>query len=126
MSEEEAAFWQDARYRQGCADFDRADFYAAHDAWEDLWRESVGPERDFLQGLILFAVALHHFGNANLRGAHSRYRIACELLSSYPDRYGGIDLGALRQGMSRVLGDVESEPSDASLQGPFLPRLIRL
>jgi predicted metal-dependent hydrolase len=49
--------------------FNASDWYAAHDAFEELWHQSQGQDRDFLHGLIQISVAEHHLSNGNRRGA---------------------------------------------------------
>jgi len=104
----------DPRFHDGVALFNARDFYGAHDAWESLWLERFGEEKDFLQGLILCAVALHHAGRRNWNGARSRYRLARERLEPYPSPYWGVDLrNFLRRmngSMHRIL--TEKEPPD--------------
>ena len=41
-----------------------------------MWTEYRGDSRKFYQGLIQAAVALHHFGNGNIRGAKKLYSAA--------------------------------------------------
>ena len=59
----------DPHYLEGIAYFNACDFFERHESWEELWTEYQGPSRKFYQGLIQAAVALHHFGNGNIRGA---------------------------------------------------------
>ena len=61
----------DERFRHGIAHFNRKEFYDAHEVWEDVWRDSSGAEKKFLQGLIQVAVAFHHRSTGNLVGARS-------------------------------------------------------
>ena len=58
---------------------------------EELWHETQGEARNFIQGLIQVATALHHFQNSNLKGARLLYQSFTELLAPYPDRYMGMD-----------------------------------
>ena len=58
----------DTQYRAGIELFNKCEFFEAHDVWEELWSEYRGEDRTFYQGLIQVAVALHHFGNGNIRG----------------------------------------------------------
>lgn len=44
----------------GRAAFNRGQFFAAHERWEDAWRTAAGPPRTILQGLIQIAAGLHH------------------------------------------------------------------
>jgi hypothetical protein len=106
----------DLRYREGIRAFNEGDYYAAHDAWEPLWLERFGEEKDFLQGLILCAVALHHYERGNWNGARSRFRLALEKLEKYPAAYGGIDLlnfvRRMRGALHRLLTEDTPPPLD--------------
>jgi predicted metal-dependent hydrolase len=75
--------------------FNDAEFFEAHETWEDVWRAAVPPEKLFLQGLIQVAVAFHHHSKGNLAGARSLLERAHRNLSGYPDNFGGIRLAAL-------------------------------
>ncbi len=44
-------------------------FFEVHEVLEDQWKLESGEVRLFLQGLIQIAVAFHHLGNRNFRGA---------------------------------------------------------
>lgn len=44
-------------------------FFEVHEVLEDQWKQEEGEVRRFLQGLIQIAVAFHHLGNCNFRGA---------------------------------------------------------
>jgi uncharacterized protein len=45
----------DARWTRGIDAFNAGEFFAAHEIWEALWLESVGPEKQLLQGLVQVA-----------------------------------------------------------------------
>lgn len=89
------------KYAQGIALFNAGEFFDAHEALEDVWRESSGPEKPFLQGLIQIAVALHHYSTGNLVGARSLLARGARQLNHYPDAYGRIDLGKLRAALGQ-------------------------
>ncbi|RIK83126.1 MAG: DUF309 domain-containing protein [Planctomycetota bacterium] len=86
--------WMDALYRRGIQCFNECEFFEAHEAWEELWTEYRGPGRRYLQGLIQAAVALHHFGNGNIRGARKVYGTSRAYLDEYRPAYKGLDLDA--------------------------------
>jgi uncharacterized protein len=77
----------DPRFLEGVGLFNDRNFYKAHDPWESLWLERFGEEKDFIQGLILSTVALHHYSRGNFGGARSRFRLALDKLEKYPDLY---------------------------------------
>ncbi|HXW99622.1 MAG TPA: DUF309 domain-containing protein [Candidatus Acidoferrales bacterium] len=87
------SFWP--HYEHGIALFNRADFFAAHEELEQVWRAAPPAERRFLQGLIQVAVALHHHSTGNLAGCRSVLGRACRNLAAYPSKHGGLDLAAL-------------------------------
>jgi uncharacterized protein len=59
----------DARLEPGLAAFDRGEFFAAHELWEDVWRGLAGDDRLIVQGLIQIAVGLHHLQGGRMRPA---------------------------------------------------------
>ncbi|MBI2470995.1 MAG: DUF309 domain-containing protein [Planctomycetes bacterium] len=49
--------------------FNEGNFFEAHETWEDQWRGiEKSPEKYFIQGLIMTAVALHHYKRKNYTG----------------------------------------------------------
>lgn len=79
-------------YLRGIEYFNECDFFEAHEAWEDLWSECRDDSRKFYQGLIQAAVALHHFGNGNVRGAKKLYHSSSRYLEPYCPVHIGLDL----------------------------------
>ncbi len=82
----------DPLYLQGVAYFNACEFFEAHEVWEDLWKSYTGDLRLFYKGLIQAAVALHHFGNGNIRGARKVYRSSRGYLEQYGPTCVGLDL----------------------------------
>lgn len=80
------------KYLEGIRLFNEEEFFECHDVLEELWSETMGDERSFLQGLIQASVALFHFGNGNLGGARKLFDSAWQRLGQYPTPYMGIDL----------------------------------
>ena len=89
-----------AQYLEGLELFNRAAFFDAHEALEDVWRAAPPAEKKFLQGLIQVAVALYHHGNGNSVGARSVLRRAFRNLSRYPENFGGINSALLLNSIS--------------------------
>jgi predicted metal-dependent hydrolase len=82
----------DPLYLLGIAYFNACEFFEAHEVWEDLWKSYAGELRLFYKGLIQAAVALHHFGNGNIRGARKVYGSSRGYLSQYRPHCEGLDL----------------------------------
>lgn len=96
----------DSRYLQGIEHFNQCEFFEAHEVWEDLWKDYAGEDRAFYQGLIQAAVALHHFGNENIRGAR-KLNVACrKYLDPYRPFHRGLDLKRFLDRMDRCFAEV--------------------
>jgi predicted metal-dependent hydrolase len=96
----------DPLYLKGIAYFNDCEFFEAHEVWEELWTEYRGPARRFYQGLIQSAVALHHFGNGNIRGARKVYESSLTYLNEYLPTYLGLDLDAFLAQYGECFADV--------------------
>jgi uncharacterized protein len=87
-----AAEVYDPLYLKGIAYFNACEFFEAHEVWEDLWKSYAGPLRLFYKGLIQAAVALHHFGNGNIRGARKVFGTSRGYLVHFGPSCEGLDL----------------------------------
>lgn len=64
--------------RSGLAYFRDGDYFAAHDAWEDVWQGLQGRQRLFWQAMIQLAVGAYHYTNGNLRGCQGQWHKALQ------------------------------------------------
>ncbi|MBS0208808.1 MAG: DUF309 domain-containing protein [Planctomycetes bacterium] len=96
----------DPLYLKGIELFNVCDFFESHEAWEELWQADFGPSRKFLQGLIQAAVALHHFGNGNIRGAKKVFYGSMGYLEPYRPRHMGLDLDKFTAQMKQCFAEV--------------------
>ncbi len=116
----------DPRYLAGVRLFNEEAYFEAHEVWEDLWSESHGKERSFIQGLIQAAVGLCHFGNGNLGGAVKLYRSSRDYMLPCGSPFLGLDVGAFWEAMAHCYGSLLSTPEpDRSLRpdATLLPRI---
>ena len=86
---------------RGIEEFNRGEFFQAHETWETLWLRADGEQKRFLQGVIQIAAAFHHWRQGNPQGALSLLRKAKVALEDFPRSYGGIQLGRLRRDAMR-------------------------
>lgn len=116
----------DPLYLAGIEHFNQCDFFEAHEVWEELWTDYQGPARKFYQGLIQTAVALHHFGNGNIRGARKLYHSSTAYLQPYGPHYQGLDLtaflGQFTTCFAEVLASQEEFPK-IELQADLIPEI---
>ncbi len=85
----------DPRLAEAARLFNAREFFACHDVLEEVWNETVGPERDLYQGLIHAAVALFHFSEGNYGGARKMYHSAARYLTAFLPRESQFDLPQL-------------------------------
>jgi len=85
------------RFAKAVELFNAGRYFDAHEALEDEWRESVDPERRWLQGLVQVAVASHHHSTGNLLGANSVMARAIANLETCPTVLHGVDIAKLRR-----------------------------
>lgn len=120
----------DPRYVEGVELFRRGDWFEAHEVLELAWRaQPKGPDREFLQGLIQFAVSLEHWRRGNPRGARGQYQKGGGRLRALPARMHGLELGQLvqdfdafyapRQLDERVEAQMRGEPPPPPEPGPW-------
>jgi uncharacterized protein len=60
-------------------------WFECHETLEDLWNGEMGEARDFYQGVLQIAVALHHRRNGNYKGAVSLLSSGVKLLGKVSD-----------------------------------------
>lgn len=91
-----------AELREGAELFNAGHWWEAHEAWEGPWMTAEGQERQFIQGLILLAAALHkRWHHGNLKGRN--YEKALARLADVPDVYGGVNVARLREDVRHAL-----------------------
>jgi predicted metal-dependent hydrolase len=73
--------------RQGLEHFRVGDYFAAHDDWEEVWRDLNGPRRLFWQAMIHLVVGAYHFTNGNLRGCQGQWYKALQKCDDLIPRY---------------------------------------
>jgi len=114
-------------YREGLRLFNEEEFFECHDVWEELWSESQGAERKFIQGLIQASISLFHFGNENFGGAKKLYLSTRKNLDPYGDQYMGVELGQFLQDYEacfrELLDNTEAYPTTVELRDELVPKI---
>ena len=63
---------------QGLSYFRAGDYFAAHDAWEEVWQGLRGYPRLFWQSMIQLVVGAYHYSNGNRRGCQGQWHKALQ------------------------------------------------
>lgn len=88
--------------------FEARRFFAAHEAFEDGWRLARGDEKRVLQGLVLWAAALHHYDHGRGGGARRLIARALERLGRVNETFPGIDVDSLQSAVLETWGQLAS------------------
>jgi predicted metal-dependent hydrolase len=111
---------------EGARLHDEGQYWAAHEAWEALWRvEGDDLRRRFLQGLIQVTAAFHKLLVMRRPDAAARLLVrGLAKLDGLEDGYGGIDLARWREGARRCLEVVEGMAARGEGPEAFDRRLV--
>ena len=105
-------------FRRGVQQFNRGQFFEAHETWEEIWLAASEPERTFLQGIIQIAAALHHYTRGNRGGAESLLEAGLKKLEGFPPAHRGIHLKDLRAAAQWWAAELAAGRSPAKEQLP--------
>lgn len=115
------------KYIEGIRLFNEEEFFECHDVLEELWSETLGEDKKFLQGLIQASVALFHFGNENLGGARKLYHSSIEKLDPYGETYMGLNLAKFKNDFricfEELLQAKEGYPAGVTIKDELVPRM---
>jgi len=89
-------------FKRGLDEYDKGDYFEAHEAWEDLWSDYNFPDRKFVQGLIQLSVSFVHLGNGNLTGAKNLLKKCQQKFDDYNGIHREINLSDLKSSIEAV------------------------
>ena len=106
--------------------FNNQKWYEAHDAFEDIWNDLVGDERQIVQGILQVSVSQFHLSKGNLNGAmillgeglgRIRNRVSIDL---------GIDLILFCSSLESLLNKMHTKIPLNQSDIPFLKKIKKL
>src|SRR5256885_2038814 len=119
-----------SEYLAGIDLYNAGEFHAAHDAWEERWRDDCGPrEKLFLQALIQSTVVFHHIEIGRRGAARRMYAMAKEKFARLAARsFMSLDIADYLAQLELALGWLEdaADPREATPPADFAAPLIRL
>jgi predicted metal-dependent hydrolase len=118
-----------SEYLAGIDLYNAGEFHAAHDAWEERWRDDCGPrEKLFLQALIQSAVVFHHIEIGRRGAARRMYGMALEKFERLgARRFMSLDVEDYLGQLARSLAWLVEAADPREVEVPeFAPPRIRL
>lgn len=107
-------------FQEGIELFNRGEFFAAHETWEEIWRSTTPEPRELFQGLVQVAAALHQI--LDLRrtiGPRNTLAKARSHLELYAPVASGLDVATLLESVRRWQEWVEREG-----ERPVAPKIV--
>ncbi len=86
-----------AAFRRGLEQFNRREFWEAHESWELVWLPASEPDKTFLQGIIQVSAGFFHYTQGNRVGSRALLRRGLAKLERFPEDYRGLRLEELRR-----------------------------
>ena len=103
-------------FLRGVELFNDGKFFQCHEAWETVWLQAEGTDREFLHAMIQAAAALVHAQRGNWKGAQSVGRRAIGKLAALPETVMRINTINFRLSLEAVLSQTEISFPQIELQ----------
>lgn len=82
--------------------FNKERFWECHEAFEGVWKQCYGREKELVQGIILLAVAFAHCQKNDYQIGLGMLDRAMEKLGTSPAMYHGIDIDRIRKKITEM------------------------
>ena len=114
----------DSRLSIGVAQFNAGRFFVAHEIWEALWDETVGPEKALLRGLVQIAAGYAKVESGVGSGALKLLTRGVDQVRQFLPASLGLDLVELVDGVTADIARLRAAPEVAcSLDAVQPPQL---
>jgi len=110
----------DNRFQNAIDLFNSEKWYPAHDAFEELWHETHGSERNTIQAILQIAVAQVHLDSGNRNGATILFGEALGRLRKMSTPDLGLDLESLGECVKQRLYLLQQNNDPELFTVPFL------
>ncbi len=92
--------------------FNAGEYWLAHEALEEAWKEENGTIRELYRAILQTAVVYLHVTRANYNGAIKVYERVQKWITPWPDICRGIEIGRLHRDLELVIAEVRRLGSD--------------
>jgi len=103
----------DTRLSIGVAQFNAGRFFVAHEVWEALWNELVGPEKTLLRGLVQVAAGYAKVESGIAGGALKLLSRGVEHVRPFLPAAMGLDLVGWVDGVTADIARLRALPEEA-------------
>ena len=103
--------------------FNNKKWYEAHDAFEDIWNNLNGDERQIIQGILQVSVSQFHLSKGNLNGATILLGEGLGRIRTKTNNNLGIDLESFCYSLEKLLKKLQYKEELDEKDKPFLKSL---
>jgi uncharacterized protein len=105
--------------------FNNREWFECHETLEELWMGESGMLRDFYQGVIQIAIALHHWRRDNFEGAMKLLKTGVEFLDKVGPVFMKVDVAGLTADAKRFKQELDALGQDgmAKVNRNLIPRM---
>ena len=100
--------------------FNNKNWYEAHDAFEDIWNNLDGDERQIIQGILQVSVSQFHLSKGNLNGATILLGEGFGRIKTRTRFDIGIDLELFCDSLENLLKKLQNKEKISEEDKPFL------
>jgi predicted metal-dependent hydrolase len=90
-------------FRMGLANFNHGNYYQAHEYFEDAWRETPGPNREFYRALLHISGGFFRLTEGRPQAARKFFEHALKWLVEFEPNYLGFNISKLKKGLEEIL-----------------------
>ena len=87
--------------------FNAGEYWLAHEALEEAWKEESGAVRELYRAILQTGVAYLHITRKNYNSAIKMYERVQKWIQPWPDVCRGIQIGQLRRDLDTVIEEVK-------------------
>jgi len=103
------------KVKQGLKAFNQGNFYAAHDYFEDAWRATRHPNREFYRALLHLSGGYYRLTQNRPGAAQKFFQRSLHWLGHFPSPYFDIDVFALKNHVQKLINCIQSGQTSSSL-----------
>ena len=107
------------KVQKGIQHFNQGDYYEAHEWFEDAWRETPDPSREFYRALLHISGGFYRLTQGKPTAAKKFFSHAEKWLSEFPDDHQGFDLQQLRRNLGKIIKQIDQGHPPAEIINSF-------
>ncbi|MBD30739.1 MAG: hypothetical protein CMG44_00850 [Candidatus Marinimicrobia bacterium] len=113
----------DILFERGKIEYQKGNFFDAHEIWEDLWSDYYLKDRKFIQGLIQLSVSFVHLKNSNMKGAKSLLKKSQGKFMEFEGVHRSINIDRLKKDLVELESEYELIENIENFNWSLVPEL---